>query len=268
MKKIIGNYGLQSENEFIFGEFRSDQSVYEVIRIIHGVALFLEDHFQRLLQSSQINGISFNLDFNEFKEKIYELVILHRRVNGNVKFVYLSNQHESHWFITFIPGVYPGKKEYKVGVDIGLLYAERENPNAKIIHNMLRNQANKILAEDKLYEVLLVNRNGQITEGSRSNVFFMKNDVFYTAPVSMVLDGITRQKVLKGLYELGYPVVEEAVKVEEINQFDAVFLTGTSPKVLPVRKIENQFFASSHPLVNKLIDCYNEMIAHCIFCGK
>jgi len=116
----------------------------------------------------------------------------------------------------------------------------------------------------KLYEVLLVDRDGKITEGSRTNVVFVKGDEFYTAPASMVLEGITRKKVLDCLIYLGFSFVEEAVSVDKISDFDAVFLTGTSPKILPVMSIGDRVFDVNNKAIIRLIDSYNLMIQNYI----
>jgi len=118
-----------------------------------------------------------------------------------------------------------------------------------------------MIEELKLYEVLLVDRDGNITEGSRSNVFFVKAEVFYTAPESKVLVGITRQKVIECLRQLNFKLVEKSVSAVEISQFDAAFLTGTSPKVLPVNSIGKQVFNTQTVVLQKLMKSYDESIA-------
>ena len=107
-----------------------------------------------------------------------------------------------------------------------------------------------------------------ITEGSRSNVFFVKDDVFYTAPAFQILVGITRQKVVDCLNGLNYPLIEQAVKASEMNQFDAVFLTGTSPKVLPVKSIGDLIFDARLSSVKKLIEHYDKLITQYIINQK
>jgi branched-chain amino acid aminotransferase len=111
-----------------------------------------------------------------------------------------------------------------------------------------------------LYEVLLVDRHGRITEGSRSNVFFVKGNRFYTAPASQVLGGVTRKKVLQCLHGLGFTVIVEAVSAIEIGSFEAVFLTGTSPGVLPVNYIDAVYFKTDNPSVRQLMAQYDLMI--------
>ncbi|HET6559318.1 MAG TPA: aminotransferase class IV [Prolixibacteraceae bacterium] len=241
-------------------DLNKDKSVYEVLRVLDGTALFLEDHFNRLLSSVQMSGMNFKMNYSEFEHHIQELCTFNHQWVGNVKFVLSGDKMESSWSFSFIPHIYPSDAEYRDGVATGLLIAERANPNAKIIQQTVRDKANQMMAEMKLYEVLLVDRNGLVTEGSRSNVFFVKGDRFYTAPTAMVLAGVTRMKVLECLQELKFIVQEQAVASAEIGQYDAVFLTGTSPKVLPINRIDDQRFKAGNPMVEQLRIKYNSMI--------
>lgn len=264
MKKVVTKHGIRGELE-LFTEFQNtDESVYEVIRIRNGIALFLEDHFERLKNSLIIKGFEFDMPYGEFKQHITELVKVNNRREGNIKFVCYPNGSTNDWFFSFIPHSYPHQHDYQNGVSVELLTGERENPNAKVIQQNLRDRANQLISDLNIYEVLLVDSDGLITEGSRSNVFFVKDSVFYTAPASKVLVGITRQKVIDCLAELGFPLVELAVSATDVGNFDAAFLTGTSPKVLPIRLIGKQPFNTQLPVVKRLMDSYNRVIARYI----
>lgn len=261
---VITDHGILTNAEFQVEQMNSEHSIYEVIRVIDGIALFLEDHFLRLMSSIRIREFQFEMDFTEFKHRISELATLNQKQNGNVKFVLSFQGHECNWVFTFIPHSYPDPQEYLNGVATDFLSAERQNPNAKVIQNRVRNIANQLIADNKLYEVLLVDRDGLLTEGSRSNVFFVKDEVFYTSPSSQVLAGVTRLKVIECLKRLNYKLIEKSVSFNEISQFDAVFLTGTSPKILPVKSVGNHIFSTQLPCVNKLTDSYNILITEYI----
>lgn len=257
---VVTNNGIMPFSEMDASSLNFDQSVYEVIRVIDGVALFLEDHFDRLVSSVQIGGFHLDMELSEFRQNIADLVRLNQIRNGNVKFVISEGATENTWSFSFISHSYPDVTDYFSGVPVGLLFAERENPTAKIIQNTVREQANRMIAEKGLYEVLLVDRNERITEGSRSNVFFVKGTRFYTAPDTMVLAGVTRKKVMECLADLEFPIIEKAVLASEIGTFDAAFLTGTSPKVLPVRSIGKQVFNTQLLVVIELMNQYNHII--------
>lgn len=260
MDFIITQNGVLNNGKGNIWQSNIDQSVYEVIRIIDGIALFLEDHFDRLISSVHISGLQLEMGLSEFRQRISELARLNDQQNGNVKFTLSEIGKVNHWSFSFIPHSYPAPNDYLKGVATSLLYAERDNPNAKVLQNRVRDKADQLIAENNLYEALLVDRNGLVTEGSRSNVFFVKGNRFYTAPSAMVLVGITRKKVMECLKELDLPVIEEAVSISDLRTFEAVFLTGTSPKVLPVQCIDSIQIPSKNPFVKKLMVRYDIMI--------
>lgn len=234
--------------------------VYEVVRVMQGSALFLEDHYERLLSSALIRGFGLEIEFSRFRQLILELCKINGKEYGNVKFILSESEGKSQWVFSFIPHHYPSADDYKKGVSTGLLLAERENPNAKVIQAKVGEMARKLMTDKQLYEVLLVDRNGRITEGSRSNVFFVKGNRFYTAPNSLVLGGVTRKKVLQCLHQLNFTVTEQAVSTAEMGTFEAVFLTGTSPGVLPVNSIDHVHFQTDNPSVGQLMTQYELMI--------
>lgn len=262
MNFIITQNGVLNHLEKnILQDQSNNHTIYEVIRVMNGTSLFLEDHFDRLQTSVQIRGLQLKMELLEFRHNIAELTKLNGQQNGNVKFTLSKVGKENQWTFSFIPSSYPTASDYQLGVATGLLFAERENPNAKVIQHIVREGANQLMADKKLYEVLLVDHNGMITEGSRSNVFFVKKNLFFTAPASKVLVGVTRKKIMECLNELNFRVIEQAVATFETGAFDAVFLTGTSPKVLPVNCIDSILFSPNNSLVEQLMERYDSMIA-------
>jgi branched-chain amino acid aminotransferase len=160
----------------------------------------------------------------------------------------------------FIPHNYPTEIMYSEGVNCGILKAERENPNAKVLHTNVRFRADQLIEEKKFYEVLLVDHLGKITEGSRSNVFFVAENELVTSPANKVLLGITRQKTILLAQDLNIKVVEREVNFSELKSFNAAFLTGTSPKILPVVKIDAFKFDPKNEVVKQLTQLYDRLI--------
>lgn len=235
----------------------SNRLVYEVVRVIQRKALFLEDHYLRLKKSIESFGTEIRLNYQEFANLVHELIVENQMVSGNIKIVTSSDTDLDFWEFSVIPFRYPSGEDYKNGVKTALYFAEREDPNAKVLRNSFRAAVDQFMAQHHLYEVLLVDHHKKITEGSRSNVFFVKDRVVYTASAQDVLIGITRQKVIECIHELGYECVEHAVNADELSGFDAVFLTGTSPKVLPVCSVGEFTFEPSNQLVQRLMLAYD-----------
>ena len=147
------------------------------------------------------------------------------------------------------------------GIHTILHEAERDNPNVKVIAATFRDKVNKSIENAGAYEALLVNNKGEITEGSKSNVFFVKDDVFYTAPAEDVLVGITRSRIIQLCLKLGYNIVEQPISVDFLEDIDGLFLTGTSPKVLPIASInERKYNSAGNSAIRAIHDAYNKLI--------
>ncbi len=229
--------------------------VYEVIRVENGVPVFIEEHLSRFFQSIKIakKNIPFsNLEIIAFVKK---LIAENRIQVGNMLISY-----ERSLKIFFIKHKYPTREMVKKGVLCGILNAERENPNVKVLQTEVREKADKLISEKKLYEVILTNKLRNITEGSRSNIFFIKENRIITPPGRNVLLGITRKKIIELIKKSGYLFFEEEVNIDDLPAFDAVFLTGTSPKVLPVKQIETTEFNPQNKIIQQLITEYDLLI--------
>lgn len=251
---FVFNGQLTPASKFIPSE--NEGGIYEVLRIINGLPLFFEDHVKRFHQSSEISGKKLPFTFEEIKNCISELVYKNEITEGNVLVSFKNNLK-----IFFIPHKYPNEIQYHKGVTCGLLYAERINPNAKVFQTEVRRQANNLIARNNYYEVLLVNHQSIITEGSRSNVFFIKGEQFFTPATEKVLPGITRKNAILCATKLGFPVIEEEIRADKIAGFDAVFVTGTSPKILPVRGIGDHKFETGNKALRKLMEEFNQLIS-------
>jgi len=247
---------VEREEEMASGEV----SFYEVIRTKGGVPLFFDDHMKRLK-----DGISTRYDL---KDDISELITegldalvrqeTFAEINVRITVSFIGQEHSVH--ICYISSSYPNDETVRDGVSLIFYRAERFDPAVKLLNNRLRLSVNEALLKKKAYEALLVNNDGIITEGSRSNVFFVNaKGILYTAPDSMVLSGITRKYVIEICRKEGIKVIFEAVRVSEMHDFISAFITGTSPMVLPVKCIDNHIFRTDNDIIKRLIFLYRQL---------
>lgn len=237
-----------------------DFFIYEVLRVQNGVALFLEDHLERLKNSFYLKGIIENYDVLAIREDLRILISQNKSLNGNVKISVLKMQSELQILLYYIKHAYPSESMYEEGVKLKSLEIERIDPNAKILHKDIKQKVEKILADTTIYEVLLVKENGFLTEGSKSNIFFVKDDILFTTPDNAVLKGITRKYTLQVAKENKIEVRFEFIKLPELVQFNTAFLTGTSPKLLPVSQIDNVKFKNQSEVLHVLMTGYDKII--------
>lgn len=232
-------------------------SVYEVIKIIDSRPVFLREHLQRLEQSLERAGFAPTWA-QPVRSAIPALLSQCPVERHNIRVAIVFDDAGQHLrsAVYFIASRYPSPDDYRHGVAVGIMPAERSNPTAKVEQLGLRQLANRMMAEQGLFEVLLENGQGLITEGSRSNVFAVRNGGLITAPDDAVLGGITRDVVLAIARRSGIAVELRCPSTAELDTLEAMFITGTSPCVLPVRRCGSMNLNAQHPLVTSLAQQY------------
>lgn len=241
------------ENNLVY----DGDSIYEVLRIVKGQPLFFKDHFERLSASAMIQNKRMLAGIETLWNDIISLARSEKRREVNIKIVFNYNVSESY-LIYCIESVYPTADQYKNGVKGCLFNAERKDPESKVIDHKLRTEIYHKLMIDGAYEALLVNKNKCITEGSRSNIFFIKDQSLFTAPGEAVLSGVTRKHIIQICNEKGFEVKFTCIKADRITEYESVIMTGTSPVVLPFYCIDNIYFNPYHPLISILRKLYLE----------
>lgn len=227
-------------------------ALYEVIRIVSGKPLFLESHFERLTNSASQIKQNIWLNYDQVKENIATLITGNDCQYGNIKLVFQIENNTKTFLAYFIKHYYPNKEQYKNGVRTLVYPAERPIPNAKVYNHTLRSKTNNLIKDAEIFEVLLLNSMGNITEGSRSNLFFIKNNNLYTSLDADVLNGIIRGKVIESAEELEIPIRKYSINYDDLPNYDAAFLTGTSLLILPIKKINSISYSSTHDIISRL----------------
>lgn len=278
MSECIGKYFIRNEislnqEQFEDSYINEGVSLYEVIRVIEGVPLFLDKHLARLTNSAELVHKQLWLDMEEVKAKLFKLIKINGINEGNIKIVFNTGEpkpeQERNYYAYFIESHYPAEEQYKNGVSAVFCFMERNNPKAKIINKELREETNRLLRESGAYEAILVDRNEYITEGSRSNIFMVKGDKVITAPLRNVLPGITRDIVIEICISEGICFEERSVAYCSIEELDALFISGTSPKILPINKINDFILSSStNIIVQNIMRHYNRIINNDIKANK
>ncbi|MBL4932887.1 aminotransferase class IV [Clostridium paridis] len=261
---IAQNYYIENEKVKEAKEYHEENEgvvIYEVLRIIKGIPLFLEEHLKRMDNSFKLINKVNPYDSEIIKKSIEKLVEVNSVYEGNVKITVEVMDREDVLRVYYIPHSYPTEEQYENGVKTILYFGERENPNAKIVNNNFRNEVNEKIKDAEAYEAILVDRNGYITEGSRSNIFMIRGDEVLTSPLKDVLPGVTRGEIIELCKDNNLILKEEKVSYRDIENLDGLFITGTSPKILPISQVEGFIFNSNlNDIIKKLMKSYENKI--------
>ena len=244
-------------NEFT-DEDCKEKIIYEVLRVVNGKPVFLKDHLSRMKKSFELINKEFPYSEENIESLIIKVIQSNDNINGNIKVTY--NINNGNFKIYYIMHCYPEDEYYKKGVKVILYYGERENPNVKIVSTAFRAKISEKMKVANAHEALLVDRNGFITEGSKSNFLGIKDKKIITAKGEDVLRGITRHKIFKIAELLGIEVDERDIKASEIMDLDALFISGTSVAILPISQVDNIKFDVNNETLRKIMKIYNELL--------
>ncbi len=250
-------------NQFKKSLTEGENIIYEVIRVKDSAPLFLTEHLQRFHYSADAMGYHINVE--AIKSFIRELLTANPVQQKNLKLMFNQDKNgHDNLLLYFIPSRYPTPEERMNGVHVEVLEAERSNPTVKFENKALRAIANEIISTQSCYEVLLADHEGLITEGSRSNVFFILNNLLLTAPDHRVLGGITRQKVFEIINKQNIPLTFRCIHLAELTNVTGCFITGTSPGVLPICSIGERHLPAIPHVIRMISNEYEQMVQQSI----
>ncbi|WP_419211603.1 aminotransferase class IV [Maribacter sp. X9] len=231
---------------FIFGD-----GLYEVMVQINGTFFYKKAHLDRL--QSGLHKININYDLSSISEEIYKLLEASGLTNEDCLLYMQITRGVAPRQHSFPKNIQPTVMMYavpKILPDINTVHAHVITSSdfrwSRCDIKMTSLLGNVMLNEEAMqhdcYETVLV-RDGEVTEASHCNVFFVKDKVVYTHPANkFILDGITRQVVLELCESLNIEVRQEPVSINEINNMDEAFLTGTSTQIASIQKIDDHHY--------------------------
>ena len=145
--------------------------------------------------------------------------------------------------------------------------------NAKVKSS---NFLNPILAKIEtsglnIFEVILLNKDNLVTEGTTSNIFIIKDRVLFTPPAYLgLLEGVTRQTVLDLALEKRYKTKETPFTRTDIYNADEAFITNSSIEIMPVVWVDGRSIGGGRigGITKELIWAYKDKVKKDIFTKK
>ena len=178
-------------------------SVYEVLLVIEKKIIDFEFHLERLKYSLNELSINYKVDNKKAKNIFKKLISLNLIINGviylqitrgiqarehaykkNLKPTIISYTQKKRFNL-------PNKKykSYKAVTYPDLRWARRDIKTTSLLPNIL---ASNYAQVNGAYEAIFI-KNNKVTESAHSNVWIIKNNVFFTHPSNTdILKGITR----------------------------------------------------------------------------
>jgi branched-chain amino acid aminotransferase len=102
-------------------------------------------------------------------------------------------------------------------------------------------------------EAIMLTEHGHVAEGSGENIFVVRDDVLMTPPPSDgVLEGVTRDAVMKMAVAMGIPCLERTLARSDLVIADELFFTGTAAEIVPIREVDDQTIGEPGPITRRI----------------
>lgn len=238
---------------FIFGD-----GIYEVIPAYNRVPFRLSEHLQRLysnLAATRIRNPYSEQEWSEILTRVVEAQdeedqSLYLQITRGVakRDHGFPEQTEPTVFVMSNPLSVLDENTFNKGVSAITLQDIRwQHCNIKAIALLPNILLRQTALDNGAQEAILI-RDGNVTEGSASNIFIVRQGTIMTPPKSeLLLPGITRDLVVELALENGLACKQEMISEAQLSEADEIWLTSSTKEVLPIVRLNEQSVADGHP---------------------
>jgi len=216
-----------SDPGFVHGE-----GIFETLLVQDGKLQHLREHLTRLRKSAYLLKIKIPFTFTEIKTAANKLIIKNKCKKAILKII-LTPQ-------TFLI-VTRDFPERPVTARVCFVRMERCLPHLKTLNYFPTVLAQREAERRGFDEALLVNRDGWVTEGGRTNIFWVRKGRLFTPPIGSLLEGTTREEIIQLARKLQLKFSEKKVRSIDLLMADELFLTNAPMGIWPIKKIEAQY---------------------------
>lgn len=115
--------------------------------------------------------------------------------------------------------------------------------------------------KDGFNDAIMLDADGQITEATAANIFFLQQDKVITPALNPnIFPGITRSTLLDIAQNLNIEVIERDIRPAEIGEFDGAFLAATMMEIKPIASIDSfEYKSSDRPLFKQFLQQFRQI---------
>lgn len=237
----------------------------------------LTDHIRRLERSAAIYYMDLPFSVEELVQATKDVVKVNELESCYIRPIAYRGYGEMGLFPLHAPvdvaiavwpwGTYLGDDGIEHGIRAKISSFCRFGPNslppaAKATGQYINSILAKVEAVKAGYEeALLLDHNGNLSEGSGENLYVVKNGVIYTPPISCdVLEGITRDAIFRIAADEGIPMTERVMVRSELYGADEAFLSGTAAEIVPLREVDDRVIGEPGPITRKVQEIFYGII--------
>jgi len=260
------------DHGFLYGD-----GVFEGIRAYNGRVFRLEEHIERLYDSARTIWLQIPISQEEMARVVVESCRINNLRDAYIRLVVSRGPGDlgldprkcpAPTIVCIADGItlYPAEV-FEKGMKVSSVATRRTTVDSVSAQVKSLNYLNSIMAKISGIvsghpEVILLNKEGYVCEGSGDNIFIVKKNKLVTPPTYLgILNGVTRQAVMQLAAKAGYEVVEGVFTLHDMYNADECFLTGTAAEVVPVTEVDGRAIGTGKPgpVTQQLMQLYKEL---------
>ena len=243
--------------------FTYGDGLFETMRSYSGKIFRMECHLDRLFRSARSIFIDIPMTKNEIRTAINGTIQLNKLSNSIARLTITRGEHDPGLNIDYNapPTVVILVRATKVNPEnvykkgIGIKLYKKSAIRTQGISDQIKscNYLSNILLREKaikegFFEAILLDNNNNVTEGTISNLFLIKNNQLKTPSLNeFVLGGIMRNAILDICRTNNISFKETAITEKDLYEADEIFLTNSGIEVLPVSNINHRHLKDINP---------------------
>jgi len=240
--------------------------LFETLRLHDGRPFLLTSHLDRLITSAKALMFHYQPDAEELTGRLNDYILDRQLRNEGVRISLTYGQGasgtEPRVFFTHRPVPY-GAADYQNGIAVAIS-PYKKNQFSPIVNHKTFNQLENVVSLRSMEslgvkECIFLNTEGEVAEGSKSNLFFTKDGVVFTpAKDCGILPGITRRRVIDIARRQGLEVREGRFGARQLRDCDECFCTNALMEIMPVVQLDGKPLGLGKPggMTKKLADLY------------
>src|SRR3989344_9152136 len=240
-------------------EYFFDFAVYSSIKVVQSEVSLVEHHVNQLFESAKIIGLEHQFKKDAVASWLNVLVEKDNLTDSLLRIILVGGDAPK-LYIVCVGGLtfYPDKL-YRDGAKLITYRGERSIPTAKTKDLLTSFLAYREAQKTDAIDALLIDRDGNIREGTRSNFFAVKGRTIITPPADKILSGTTRDAIIASAKE-HFEIVEQNIPITKIKspalpagRYDEIFVTSTTLNIMPIRQIDDMIFKSDLVVTRELL---------------
>ena len=230
--------------------FSFSSGLYETFRTLDFKPVFLQPHLDRLFSSANRIGLNIQFTQSDILDMLSKVIHYFHDPNQRVRILAVPNKLIVYTsYLNLDPSIYNG-------VSVITIEASRTQPEIKTTDYHACLTAWKAAVNAGCFEAILMDGSGILYEGSRSNLFWVKDAKLFTRKED-VLPGTTRQIIIN---HSSVSIQYNTLNSMDLPNIDEVFLTNSGSGIIPVTSINDKNIGNGSVgiITRQLLSKYNE----------